>query len=993
MGLLGLRKFIDSTGCTRLLPVPLSEEEALAQAEKQREEEEEQQLRRRSTKPGYGGGRAYHCDDEGKDSDNSDEDDDDDDDGPSSGMNGIVAFNVGVGAGPQLSTSNATAATPAATPAADPSAGVPLVDHVLVDMNCIVHSCFGKHDVTTKSKKELIQLVLERLRVLLTQVVVPRRSLSICLDGPAPYAKLQTQRVRRRKVALMDSSAQQLTSLAITAGSLFLVELENAIAAQFKLHKGKGLLRRLCPVYLFGSTVMGEGESKISRALAFLAATAPLQLPPAMAAAAAASPSSSSWSAYGKGKQNSTKSKSKSKSKSNSAPQLLSRLPQFTNLAPAYNPNDTVTVLGNDIDLVLTCLGATPYHNISIVGPSALQLINVGDIMYRWLRATTTASGGGGGESFKITPEMLPSMRVDFIFLFLLNGGDHYTGAGEVAMPLWRRYRTVRASYPGSSLVSRQLDILDTDFLADVLDASSYSGDADAKPGLSLLQSAMWSLYTTVTGICPDYAYVPEPATPFLQNLRAAAQLLKKRGRQLKLHFNVQSKPLAPLEAYVALMPTEATLPPSVATALRQPLRYEEAQAQGRKFTNQQVARLLATSNDPAEIAAAACEAVVAAQPFLSVSERYLCQFTPPVQLNVIPPKQRLSRYEQQRMLAAKGAVASEDPIPMVRRLDITLSGSGFDNSAAAATSARPATAPAAVPGGEVAAAPAAEYFAPPIAYTNWKYPATTTALTFRSPFGSDNASTADGTGPSAVAKGKTSGGAASGGNSGDDHCRVLLSHVARQLASSAGAKDTRTAEVRLGHAAADLAELKRLQAGGMLESEKRLRAMARRVARLHLEVARCRRAEADEDAGKYTMSGDGASRKRARDGEQPAAGVNADDGDDDDNEAESDGCGGDDDKAFMDDIQKFLGGGSGDAARILTGSATKKHRSSNSYARSGSASSPARAQTNNSNNGSATKKTKNAKQAKKSSSRENTAKAKNAKKANNKSKASKKKK
>ncbi|PWU86044.1 hypothetical protein C4B63_134g72 [Trypanosoma cruzi] len=74
------------------------------------------------------------------------------------------------------------------------------------------------------------------------------------------------------------------------------------LAAQFKLRGGRGFLPHFVPVFLHGSTVAGEGEAKIARALAHVATAS------------------------------------------------LSR-------GERYNPNHTVVVIGNDIDLTLTCLG------------------------------------------------------------------------------------------------------------------------------------------------------------------------------------------------------------------------------------------------------------------------------------------------------------------------------------------------------------------------------------------------------------------------------------------------------------------------------------------------------------------------------------------------------------------------------------------------------------------------------------------------------------
>ncbi|KPA77817.1 hypothetical protein ABB37_06634 [Leptomonas pyrrhocoris] len=625
MGLLGLRKFIDSCWCTRLLPVPVSDTEAQAEA-----------LRRLRV--------------EGYRDVVGDEDDEGDGNGEASGAQGVYVSGSGRGSerkgtGQHGLTSSTHAIGTTATP---------VVDHVLVDMNCIVHACFHHQSSENKTKKQLIQEVLERLRVLLTEVVVPRQSLSLCFDGPAPIAKLQTQRLRRRRVGLLDTGGlQQLNTLAITAGSLFMIELENAIAAQFKLNHGRGFLRRLCPVYLYGTTVMGEGEAKISRALAFLAYGPIAKTDTNAEGGGDAGGDGNRAHRYrggGGGGGNYSHKFRSNHTAASSAAASTGHHAAPTNY-PHYCPDDSIVVLGNDIDLVLTCLGATAYHNLSIVSPSSLQLIRVSDIIYRWLKTTSATRGDA-----PFSPAQLPSIRIDFTYLFLLNGGDHYVGAGEVAMSLWKRYRSVRATYPYSTLVSPNMDAIDVDFLADVVEASEYTGSSSVEVGVHLLQSALWSLYTVVTGVCPDYNYVPETEAPLLCHLRAAAAHCQRTNRGIRLtSFDLKSQPLTPLETYVALMPTEATLPKSVAAGLRSKPAY------------QSILKTLETSNDTAMIAQAAKDAVEVSDPFLTTSERYLRHFTSPVQLNVVPPRRRLSRHEQHRMLATQGRIQVEDPVPVVQ--------------------------------------------------------------------------------------------------------------------------------------------------------------------------------------------------------------------------------------------------------------------------------------------------------------------------------------
>lgn len=443
------------------------------------------------------------------------------------------------------------------------------VDHVLIDMNCIVHSCYGKHQT---SPKETIAAVVERLTVLLTHVVAPTKSLTLCFDGPAPVAKLHTQRLRRRKLSHMDlGNNTQFCDLSITTGSLFMVQLENRIAQYFQNNARTALLAPV-PIYVFGSTCIGEGEAKIAMALSFLASD---------------------------------------------------RL--------EYRTGDQVVLIGNDIDLTLTCLGATQYHNLYVLGPSSLQVISVGDILHRWLMPSM---------SFLTDVAQLPSARIDMIFLFLLNGGDHYTGLGEAAMELWKRYRMVKAAEPHRSIVSNDLMELDIGFLGDVLQVSQYQGTAEANAGVKLLKAALWSLLMTVSGKCPDFHFCPDEFAPSLCNVKAAL------AAHTPIRINVSERePLTPLATYVALMPTLETIPENVRkTVLR----------------NEVLAKRLMTSNEPKVIAAAATEAVRASEANLSQPEKFLCQFSTPVHVNFLPKQKHLSRHEQHRQASGKAPQVAE---------------------------------------------------------------------------------------------------------------------------------------------------------------------------------------------------------------------------------------------------------------------------------------------------------------------------------------------
>ena len=90
-----------------------------------------------------------------------------------------------------------------------------VVDHVCIDMNHIVHSSFR----STSTVKHCIS----RIFCLVDNVfkyVQPTKSLVFAFDGPAPFAKLQTQRSKRK------SSPE---SALITPGTDFMKSMDDVI--------------------------------------------------------------------------------------------------------------------------------------------------------------------------------------------------------------------------------------------------------------------------------------------------------------------------------------------------------------------------------------------------------------------------------------------------------------------------------------------------------------------------------------------------------------------------------------------------------------------------------------------------------------------------------------------------------------------------------------------------------------------------------------------
>lgn len=393
---------------------------------------------------------------------------------------------------------------------------LPAAHHVLFDLNSLIHSCFGKLEGARNTPQDTIEAVKARMEEILTTIITPTKTLSICLDGPAPLAKVRTQRLRRRRVSAINMAHnRQFSELSITAGSAFMVKLEREVATFLQskyndlfsmnnsAHGTSNKNDKRLAIYINGSTSPGEGESKISQMLGF--------------------------HAY--------------------------------NPHTPYNPNDTVVIIGNDIDLTLTAMGSMYYHNTYILSPSSLQAFCVGDIMYRWLCP---------GSGFLQDAHYLPSARADLIFLFSLNGGDHFPGVGEAAADLWRRYKLLRSTNPARMIVSENLLTIDTAFLGDIFQINEYDGQADPSVGLLLLKASLWSTFTIITGVCPDYRFtVPDTILPSVSNIKAALAANKHNRYAVSIKYNPNATPLTPLATYTALMPTQEMYPDGALKALQ----------------------------------------------------------------------------------------------------------------------------------------------------------------------------------------------------------------------------------------------------------------------------------------------------------------------------------------------------------------------------------------------------------------------------------------
>ena len=141
----------------------------------------------------------------------------------------------------------------------DAYCGVPdkyAADVLCFDMNSIVHTQLRR----SKNESHAFVRIFRQLHATM-RVVRPRQHVLLALDGPAPLAKMATQRERRRKSA--DKSTEKgLSPLYATPGTIFMQRLEEALVyfccEQLCTQRGSGLT-----FHVSGAETPGEGEFKL----------------------------------------------------------------------------------------------------------------------------------------------------------------------------------------------------------------------------------------------------------------------------------------------------------------------------------------------------------------------------------------------------------------------------------------------------------------------------------------------------------------------------------------------------------------------------------------------------------------------------------------------------------------------------------------------------------------------------------------------------------
>ena len=360
-------------------------------------------------------------------------------------------------------------------------------NHLFIDMNSVMHGCYNPKLPTRKDTLDNVMATLERVLAKLT----PSDSVTFAFDGVAPLAKLATQRDRRRtQLEGLTKKPVDLNQAMIVTGSIFVHECEEALILAIKGWMASKVISTTLPVYLSSFQAPGEGETKLTRRLLSIAS------------------------------------------------EQLSK--------GTYTGADISVFVGTDSDLVLGCIGCTPFHNLFVMNPHTELLTDVGSLLTHWVNLPH-------GRFLPL--DLLPSYRVDFVMCLTLAGCDFYKGLEEQALELWRQYRFLRLE--GGFYRQQLLSTSDYKFNFDLLvgmftknrrknkliiehfvgsqakkqkmmaamkkDDQSHGNAADAQTGVNLLNSSLWSLVTLIEGECPSFTKTFPPTAPKPSCIRIAA--------------------------------------------------------------------------------------------------------------------------------------------------------------------------------------------------------------------------------------------------------------------------------------------------------------------------------------------------------------------------------------------------------------------------------------------------------------------------------------
>lgn len=125
------------------------------------------------------------------------------------------------------------------------------IDHLCIDMNQILH-CGMRTKTSSSNNKQMMAKIFTKLDEVM-RMVQPQQSLVLSFDGAAPFAKMQTQRLRRW---------HSMRSAMITPGTDFMNAM-NDLSLCYVIQRYCTLAYKNISSFISSPNSPGEGEVKI----------------------------------------------------------------------------------------------------------------------------------------------------------------------------------------------------------------------------------------------------------------------------------------------------------------------------------------------------------------------------------------------------------------------------------------------------------------------------------------------------------------------------------------------------------------------------------------------------------------------------------------------------------------------------------------------------------------------------------------------------------
>jgi 5'-3' exonuclease len=140
------------------------------------------------------------------------------------------------------------------------------IDNLFIDSNSLIYDSlnFEKFENTSQFENYIIKNVLIKLEEIIN-TINPTENIYIAFDGVPPFAKINKQKNRRYKSAYLNKIFKKKIvwdTCAITPGTLFMTNLNNAVASHFN-KKFFNSQNKQINVVLSLSNENGEGEHKL----------------------------------------------------------------------------------------------------------------------------------------------------------------------------------------------------------------------------------------------------------------------------------------------------------------------------------------------------------------------------------------------------------------------------------------------------------------------------------------------------------------------------------------------------------------------------------------------------------------------------------------------------------------------------------------------------------------------------------------------------------